>query len=149
MKNNMKMEGQITLFDEEDDYVEVTGVDDVEDGWEEVMVVDSPPTRKADHTIHITNTITTQINILPQPTQPITINNVDNNTSSLKIPEVLVALVSSTPSEPNQDPAWLASLKANGKVPYSAQALGDPQYTAPLGMFVSTSLLPPFLQNIY
>eukprot|EP00026_Physarum_polycephalum_P018047 Phypoly_transcript_19484.p1 GENE.Phypoly_transcript_19484~~Phypoly_transcript_19484.p1 ORF type:complete len:214 (+),score=50.04 Phypoly_transcript_19484:30-644(+) len=148
MKNYTGKEGQTNpapqqhIIDDEDDYVEVTGVDDdVEDGWEEVMVVNSPPTRKADNAIQNTpstsTTITTApVNVLPQPTQPITINNTvnlnNNNVATQKIPEVFVERVSTAPKAPQQDPTWLASLKANGKTPYSAPTLGDPQYVAPL-----------------
>ena len=161
------------IDDYEDDYVEVTGVDeDVEDGWEEVMVASSPPTRKANITTPnilpntittTTTTTTTKVTTIPQPiptqpkaiinniatitaipqpvpTQPIAIvnNNVASNNNVInKVQEVLVERVVSVPSQPKevlQDPDWLAALKAN-KVPYSATTQGDPQYTAPYGMF--------------
>jgi hypothetical protein len=153
MKKYIGNQGQTTpapqqhIIDDEDDYVEVTGVDeDVEDGWEEIMVVNSPQARKVDNTIHNTTsntstpttTTVTPVIVLPQSTQPIPINkNVIENNNYNVTKEVLVERVSSVqslPKEAPQDPEWLATLKANGKVPYSASSLGVPQYVAPLGM---------------
>lgn len=160
------------IDDEEDDYVEVTGVDeDVEDGWEEVMVVNSPQVNKPTNNVGvftpitpiapiaplaplvpltpltplvpattvITNTVSTTTTtndttpttyVITPPTQPIAINF--NNITD-KVQEVVVSAPSLPVAVP-QDPEWLAALKANGKVPYSAAALGDPQYVAPHGM---------------
>jgi hypothetical protein len=123
-KNEPAPQRHIVNLEDDDEYVEVTGVnnDEMDEGWEEVMTVKSP--RK---TVSVTPLVD--------------VNNNNNNVVTKAVPvqavqkEILVERVIAAPVV-SKEPEWLAKLNANKKTAYLTPSQGVPEYTTSYCMYI-------------